>query len=296
MDCAAARPSIDRRWVRPNCPTVPEPGRSRCGSPSIRSPIAATAPLAHATSPSLCSTVPPATTLPARSVPGRRARHRRSAAHAFLAHCVHSRHTPPPLRQTAAPGSLALCLPDTGPWCPAESPRSRNAGSRQATAQRSAHPPSEAPDAWPADRIGPPIYAPLFWDSVSDCHGRTELYCVSFCALPLPAVSAFVRSLARDARSHPTTGPDVAAGMLLPAPTVRRDRPDHPHSSSLDCHGLPILFSPLARMPVLTALPNGKHWPAKSVQRAIQSVNPRTPGFRCPAFRSALPRPLTPGR
>src|SRR5450755_226580 len=114
MDCAAARPSIDRRWERPNCPTVPEPGRSRCGSPSIRSPIAATAPLAHATSPSLCSTVPPATTLPARSVPGRRATHRRSAADAFLAHCVHSRHTPPPLRQTAAPGSLELCLPDTG--------------------------------------------------------------------------------------------------------------------------------------------------------------------------------------
>src|ERR1035438_532165 len=263
MDCAATRPSIDRRWERPNCPTVPVPGRSRCGSPSIRSPIAATAPHAHATCPSLCSTVLPETTLPTQSVPGRCARHRRSAADAFLAPCVHSWYTPPPPRQTAAPGSLERCLPDTGLWCPAQSPCSHNAGSRQATAQRSAHPPSAVPDAWPADRIAPLIYAPLFWDSVSDCRGRTELCCASFCALPLPAVSAFVRSLARDARSLPSTGPNVAAGMLLPAPTVRRDRPHHPHSSSLECHGLPHLFSPLARMPVFTALPNGKHWHGK---------------------------------
>ena len=151
----------------------------------------------------------------------------------------------------------------------------RNAGSRAATAQRSAHPPSAVSDAWPADRIGLPICVPLFWDSVSDCRGRTELCCASFCALPLLAVSAVVRSLAPDARSPPTTGPGVAARMPLPALTVRRDRPDHPHSSSLECHGLTSLSSPFARTPLFTVVPNGKHWPALHARPLGKKQGPR---------------------
>jgi hypothetical protein len=132
--------------------------------------------------------------------------------------------------------------------------------SRAATARRSAHPPAAVSDAWPAYRIGLPIYALLFGDSVSDCRGRTEPYCASFCASLLPPVSVGVRSPAPDVGSHPTSGPIAAARMQLPALTPRRDGSTHPQSSSLECHGSPNLSSPRALVPVLRVLPNGKQW------------------------------------
>ena len=106
---------------------------------------------------------------------------------------------------------------------PRRSARSSRSSRESSTARRSAHPPSAVSDAWPADRIGLPIYGPRFWDSDSDCRGRTEPYYASFCAPLLPPVSEAARSLAPDVGSHLKSGPIAAARMQLPALTPRRD-------------------------------------------------------------------------
>src|SRR5439155_1327794 len=145
---------------------------------------------------------------------------------------------------------------------------------------RSAHPPSVVSDEWPADHIGLPVYAPLFWDSVSDCRVRTEPCCAASCAPRLPPASAAVRSPAPAARSHPKTGPIAAARMPLPAPTPRRDGSDLPHSSKLECHDLLNLSSPFTLMPVFTLLPNGKHWLMPLRERLLKAIhNAQAPIF-----------------
>src|ERR1035438_4127786 len=192
---------------------------------------------------------------------------------------------PPPPHQPAAPRSRAQCLPDTGTWCPPGLPDPRNAGSRAATAPRLVHSPAAGSDAWPADRIVFPIYAPAFGDSVWDCRVRTEPCCASACAPPLPVASAAVQSPAPDARSHSTTGPIAAARRPLPAPPLRRDGSVLPHSTSLESHKLRHLSSPPGADAHFTVLPNGKRWPLARSSALIQPRVSQAAAFVQPPWR-----------